>query len=148
MERRPLEPDHRVPGLRKGVEMKKTTIATNGAPGAIGPYSQAVRLGNLVFVSGQLPLDPETGEMPDGVAAQTRQSLANVQAILEAAGSDLSRCVRVGVFMTDLSAFQEMNGVYEAVVPSPYPARSCVEVAGLPKGAAVEVEVIAEVACD
>ena len=121
----------------------KTPIATEKAPGAIGPYSQAVEIGNLVFTSGQIPLDPATGTMPEGIEAQTRQSLTNVKNILEAAGLSLDDVVKTTVFLADMSLFAPMNAVYAEFFQAPYPARSAVAVREIPKGALVEVETIA-----
>ncbi len=121
----------------------KTPIATEKAPGAIGPYSQAVEVGNLVFTSGQIPLDPATGTMPEGIEAQTRQSLTNVKNILEAAGLSLDNVVKTTVFLADMSLFAPMNAVYAEFFQAPYPARSAVAVREIPKGALVEVETIA-----
>ena len=121
----------------------KTPIATEKAPGAIGPYSQAVEVGNLVFTSGQIPLDPATGTMPEGIEAQTRQSLTNVKNILEAAGLSLDDVVKTTVFLADMSLFAPMNAVYAEFFKAPYPARSAVAVREIPKGALVEVETIA-----
>ena len=124
----------------------KSVIETTNAPGAIGPYSQAVRVGNLLFVSGQLPVDPAAGTMPDTIEAQTRQSLTNVRHILEAAGSSMDQAVKTTVFLSDMGNFNAMNQVYETFFTrGSYPARSAVEVACLPKNALVEVEVVAEV---
>ena len=123
----------------------KTPITTNLAPGAIGPYSQAVRTGNLIFVSGQLPLDPVTGTMPDTIEAMTKQALTNVKNILEQAGSSLDKVVKTTVFLQDMNDFAAMNGVYGSFFPEgAYPARSAVQVARLPKDAKLEIEVIAE----
>ena len=121
----------------------KTPIATEKAPGAIGPYSQAVEVGNLVFTSGQIPLNPATGTMPEGIEAQTRQSLTNVKNILEAAGLSLDDVVKTTVFLADMSLFAPMNAVYAEFFQAPYPARSAVAVREIPKGALVEVETIA-----
>ena len=121
----------------------KTPIATEKAPGAIGPYSQAVEVGNLVFTSGQIALDPATGTMPEGIEAQTRQSLTNVKNILEAAGLSLDDVVKTTVFLADMSLFAPMNAVYAEFFQAPYPARSAVAVREIPKGALVEVETIA-----
>ncbi|MDO4492889.1 MAG: RidA family protein [Clostridia bacterium] len=124
----------------------KSVIATEKAPGAIGPYSQAIRTGNLIFVSGQLPLDPATGKFPEDIKAQTRQSLTNAKAILEAAGSGLGSVVKTTVFLSDMNDFAAMNEVYAEMFPAGgFPARSAVEVARLPKDALVEIEMIAEV---
>ncbi|GGA31807.1 RidA family protein [Paenibacillus physcomitrellae] len=122
--------------------MKKSVIATTNAPGAIGPYSQGVSIGDLVYTSGQLGMD-SAGVLADGVAAQTAQSLRNVQAILEEAGSGLDQVVKTTVFLKDMNDFVKMNEVYSTFFTEPYPARSAVEVARLPKDALVEIEVIA-----
>ncbi len=121
----------------------KTAVATDGAPQAIGPYSQGIDAGAFVFVSGQTPLGPDGKMVEGGVAEQTRRCLANVEAILKAAGLGLDAVVKTTVFMTDLKKFSEMNEVYAKTFPSPFPARSTVEVSALPKGAAVEIEAIA-----
>ena len=120
-------------------------ISTQKAPAAIGPYSQAVDSGaGLVFISGQLPIDPATGAFPEGgVKEQTRQSLLNAQAILEAAGLDLQKVVKTTVFLHDMADFAAMNEVYAEFFSAPYPARSAVAVKTLPKGALVEIECIA-----
>ena len=124
--------------------MEKTVISTNKAPGAIGPYSQARLMGDLLITSGQLPLDPATGVFPEGIEAQTRQSLTNVKAIVEAAGLSMDDVVKTTVFLSDMNNFGAMNGVYaEFFTEGKYPARSAVEVARLPKDALVEIEVIA-----
>lgn len=122
-------------------------ISTTQAPAAIGPYSQAVRsAAGLVFVSGQLPIDPATGAFPEGgVEAQTRQSLTNAKAILQEAGLDLSHVVKTTVFLADMGDFAAMNAVYCEFFAAPFPARSAVAVKTLPKGALVEIECIAEV---
>ncbi|GIO67363.1 RidA family protein [Paenibacillus cookii] len=118
-------------------------IATSNAPGAIGPYSQAVRMGNLLFASGQLGIDPATGEMPATVEEQTHQSLKNAKAILEAAGTDLSHVVKTTVFLNDMNDFAKVNEIYASYFAQPFPARSAVQVAKLPKDGLVEIEVIA-----
>jgi 2-iminobutanoate/2-iminopropanoate deaminase len=120
-------------------------ISTQNAPAAIGPYSQAVDSGaGLVFVSGQLPIDPSTGAFPEGgVTEQTRQSLLNAQAILQAAGLDLADVVKTTVFLADMGDFAAMNAVYATFFSEPFPARSAVAVKTLPKGALVEIECIA-----
>ena len=124
--------------------MEKKIIATTAAPGAIGPYSQAVCVGDLVYASGQLPLDPATGAFPEGIEAQTRQSLTNAKAIIEAAGLTMDNVVKTTVFLSDMNNFAAMNGVYaQFFTEGNYPARSAVEVARLPKDALVEIEVIA-----
>ena len=121
-------------------------ISTDKAPAAIGPYSQAVRTGNLVFVSGQLPIDPATGAFAEGgIKELTRQSILNAKAILEQVGSDLAHVVKTTVFLADMGDFAAMNEVYSQFFTEPFPARSAVAVKTLPKGALVEMECIAEV---
>jgi 2-iminobutanoate/2-iminopropanoate deaminase len=115
------------------------------APQAIGPYSQAVRTGDLIFVSGQIPLDPQTGELVAGdIGAQTERVLQNVQAILESAGSAMAHIVKTTVFLADIADFAAMNEVYGRFFPNDPPARSAFQVAALPKGARVEIEVVAQ----
>ncbi len=118
-------------------------IATTAAPGAIGPYSQAIEVNGFVYASGQIPLDPATGVFPEGISAQTRQSLTNAKAILEAAGTDLGHVVKTTVFLADMGDFAAMNEVYAEFFQAPYPARSAVAVKTLPKNALVEIECIA-----
>ena len=118
-------------------------ISTNKAPAAIGPYSQALDLGNLVFVSGQIPVNPATGTMPEDVRDQARQSLANLKAILAEAGLSMTDVVKTVVFLADLNDFAAVNEVYAQAFAEPFPARSCVQVAGITKGAKVEIECIA-----
>ena len=123
----------------------KTVISTTNAPAAIGPSSQAIRIGNLVFTSGQIPIDPATGSFVEGgIKEQTRQSLLNVQAVLNEAGTTMDHVIKTTVFMADMNDFAEMNSVYAEFFNAPYPARSAVAVKTLPKGALVEIEVIAE----
>ena len=122
--------------------MSKNTIATEKAPGAIGPYSQAVEAGGFIFTSGQLGIDPATGEFGATVEEQTRLSLENVKAILEAAGAGLNQVVKTTVFLKDMNDFVRVNEVYSSFFEQPYPARSAVEVARLPKDALVEIETI------
>lgn len=124
----------------------KSVVATEKAPAAIGPYSQGIRAGKVVFTSGQLPADPETGILASGAAEQTRRSLQNVRAVLEAAGAKMEDIVKVTVFLKDMGDFSSMNAVYAEFFPSEYPARSAVEVARLPKDALVEIEAVAVVA--
>ena len=120
-------------------------ISTIKAPAAIGPYSQAIYVGNLVFTSGQIPIDPATGTIVEGgIKEQTRQSLTNVKAILEGAGLSMGHVVKTTVFMADMNDFADMNSVYAEFFAEPYPARSAVAVRTLPKGALVEIEAIAE----
>lgn len=121
----------------------KTQIATEKAPGAIGPYSQAVDCGPFVFASGQIPIDPTTGNIPEGITEQTRQSLSNVKAILEAAGLTMDNVVKTTVFLADMNDFAAMNAVYAEAFSAPFPARSAVAVRTLPKNVLVEIEVIA-----
>ena len=124
----------------------KKVISTTKAPAAIGPYSQAIKVGNLVYTSGQIPIDPATGVFVEGgIKEQTRQSLLNVKAILAEAGLTMSDVVKTTVFMADMNDFADMNAVYAEFFAEPYPARSAVAVKTLPKGALVEIEVIAGV---
>jgi 2-iminobutanoate/2-iminopropanoate deaminase len=126
--------------------MAKEVISTTTAPSAIGPYSQAIRVGNLLFVSGQIPIDPATGEVVAGdIRAQTRQVLKNLAAIVEAAGSSLDRVAKTTVYLRDLSEFAAMNEVYAQFFGGEPPARSTVQVARLPRDAAIEIDLIAEV---
>jgi len=122
----------------------KETISTENAPGAIGPYSQAVRTGNLVFCSGQIPIDPATGEfISNDVAEQTRQVLKNLSAVLEAAGTDLNNVVKTTVFLADMNDFTAMNEIYAEFFSDNKPARATVQAARLPRDARVEIECIA-----
>ena len=122
----------------------KTIISTSQAPAAIGPYAQAVENNGLVITSGQLPIDPATGTFPEGLQAQTRQSLTNVKAILTEAGTDMDHVLKTTVFLSDMNNFAAMNEVYATFfTEGSYPSRSAVEVARLPKDALVEIEVIA-----
>ena len=124
----------------------KKVISTAKAPAAIGPYSQAIQVGNLVYTSGQLPIDPATGQFPEGgIKEQTRQSLKNIQAILQGGGLSMTSVVKTTVFMADMNDFADMNAVYAEFFSEPYPARSAVAVKTLPKGALVEIEVIGEI---
>jgi 2-iminobutanoate/2-iminopropanoate deaminase len=123
----------------------KKVISTSLAPAAIGPYSQGIAVGGLVITSGQLPLDPATGAFPEGIAAQTRQSLENIKAILAEAGVGMDRVVKTTVFLSDMNNFAAMNEVYATFFgEGGNPARSAVEVARLPKDALIEIEAIAE----
>ena len=123
--------------------MSTSVIATTQAPAAIGPYSQGTIAGNLVFTSGQLPTHPVTGDMPAEPGAQARQSLENVKSILEAAGSSLEKVVKVTIFLQNMEHFGAVNEVYTSFFSGAFPARSCVQVARLPKDALVEIEAIA-----
>lgn len=124
--------------------MERTIIHTQGAPAPIGPYSQAVQAGNLVFVSGQVALDPLTGEMNNAdLTAETHQVMKNLQAVLNAAGCDFSHIVKTTIFLSDMQLFTQVNEIYGSYFKSDYPARETVAVKGLPKNANVEISVIA-----
>jgi len=123
---------------------EKMTIKTEKAPQAIGPYSQGILTGNFVFTAGQISLDPETGEIvPGGIEAETRRVLQNLSSVLEAAGSSLDRVVKTTVFLRDMGDFARMNSVYAEFFTRSFPARSTVQVAALPKNAAIEIEAVA-----
>jgi reactive intermediate/imine deaminase len=123
--------------------MSRTVINTDKAPAALGPYSQAVRAGNTVYFSGQIPLDPATNAFVEGdISAQTRRVFDNLVAVAEAAGGSLAQIVRVGIYVTDLANFAAVNAVMSEYFQQPYPARSTIEVSGLPKGAVVEVDAV------
>lgn len=123
--------------------MPRTIISTDKAPAAIGPYSQAVRAGSTVYFSGQIPLDPASGMLVEGdISTQTRRVFDNLKAVAEAAGGSFDKFVRVGIYVTDLADFTAVNAVMNEYFRQPYPARSTIEVAGLPKGAQVEVDAI------
>jgi 2-iminobutanoate/2-iminopropanoate deaminase len=123
--------------------MTRQAIQTNGAPAALGPYSQAIRSGDLVFCSGQIGLDPASGELADGVEAQAERALRNLQAVLDAAGLGVDDVVKTTIFLTDVSDFAAVNAIYATFMPEPPPARSTVGIAALPKAALVEIEAIA-----
>ncbi len=123
--------------------MTKEPVRTDGAPAAIGPYSQAIVAGDHVFCSGQIPLDPGSGAIAAGIEAQTEQVLRNLEAVLAAAGCNLGDVVKTTVYLTDLTEFPRMNAVYEKHFPDPPPARATVEVSALPMGVSVEIEAIA-----
>ena len=128
----------------KEKQIMKQAISTEKAPAAIGPYSQAIEANGFVFASGQLPIDPATGQFPEGgIQEQTRQSILNAQAILESAGLSLANVVKTTVFLADMNDFAAMNEVYASFFSTPFPARSAVAVKTLPKGAMVEIECIA-----
>lgn len=120
------------------------TVSTNKAPAAIGPYSQAQIVGNLVFCSGQIPVIPETGALAQGLEAQANQIFKNIAALLTAAGSDISKVVKTTVFIKNMDDFAAINAIYAQYFTEPFPARSCVEVARLPKDVLLECEAIAE----
>ncbi|MCX8712719.1 reactive intermediate/imine deaminase [Gilliamella sp. wkB292] len=126
--------------------MVKKVISTDKAPAAIGPYVQGVDLGNMLFASGQIPLDPVTGQMATSIEEQTKQSLANVKAIVTAAGYQINNIVKTTIFLADMNDFAAVNAIYESFFTennAAFPARSCVQVAKIPKDAKVEIEVIA-----
>jgi 2-iminobutanoate/2-iminopropanoate deaminase len=124
--------------------MSKEIISTEHAPAAIGPYSQAVRANGFVFLSGQIPLDPTTGQMVDGdIEVQTRQVMANLAAVLAAAGSSFEKVVRATIYLVDLGDFARVNAIYGERFPSEPPARATVQVAALPRGAKVEIDLVA-----
>jgi reactive intermediate/imine deaminase len=122
--------------------MTRTAIQTDTAPAAIGTYSQAIRHNDTVYISGQIPLDPATGELVEGIDAQIRQVFENLKAVAEAAGSELSQALKVTVFLTDLAHFAAVNEVMTQYFSQPFPARAAVEVSGLPKGAEVEADAV------
>jgi 2-iminobutanoate/2-iminopropanoate deaminase len=123
--------------------VNREAIATQAAPAAVGPYSQAIKTGDLVFASGQLGLDPATGKLQEGLEAQTRQVLANLEAVLSAAGTSMANVVKTTIFLVDISQFSTVNAIYSTAFPTPPPARSTVQVAALPLGGLVEIEAIA-----
>ncbi|KAJ3739794.1 Endoribonuclease L-PSP/chorismate mutase-like protein [Lentinula detonsa] len=120
-----------------------TVVSTSDAPGAIGPYSQAIKVGDLLFVSGCIPLDPKTGQIVEGIEEQTAQALKNLAAVVNAGGSEIGKVVKTTVFLKDMNDFVTVNGIYAAAFGSHKPARSAVEVSRLPKDVLVEVECIA-----
>ena len=121
----------------------KKVISTPNAPAAVGAYSQAVLTGNALYLSGQIGIDPTTQQMESGVEAQTKRAFSNIEAILDEAGYTLADLAKVTVFLTDMAYFSAVNEIYASALQAPYPARSCVAVSALPKGALVEIEVIA-----
>jgi reactive intermediate/imine deaminase len=122
--------------------MSRTPVQTDQAPAAIGTYSQAIRHNDTVYISGQIPLDPASGKLVEGIDAQIQQVFENLKAVAKASGSSLDKALKVTVFLTDLAHFAKVNEVMEAYFSQPYPARAAVEVAGLPKGAQVEADAI------
>lgn len=123
--------------------MTRTAVATDKAPAAIGPYSQAIITDTLLFTSGVIPIDPQTGTIPDGsIEDHAHRVFRNLAAIAEAAGTSLDRAIKVTVFLTDLANFQRLNSVYAQYFSEPYPARSTIQVAALPMGAALEIEAV------
>lgn len=129
----------------KGGERMKEVICTKEAPGAIGPYSQGVKAGHILFTSGQLPIVPETGEMPEGIEKQTEQALKNCRAVLFAGGAEMTDVIKTTVFLSDMENFSAMNAVYSKYFSENFPARSAIQVARLPKDALVEIECIATI---
>lgn len=123
--------------------MSRQAIQTNGAPAALGPYSQAIRTGDTVYCSGQIGVDPATGELVDGVEAQAERALRNLQSVLDAAGLGFDDVVKTTIFLADIGDFATVNGIYARHMPDPPPARSTIGVGALPKGALVEVEMVA-----
>lgn len=123
--------------------MSKTVISTQNAPAAIGPYSQAINANGFVFASGQIPVDPATGVIPEGIEAQARQVMTNMKNLMEAAGTDLASVVKTSVFIKDMNDFAKVNAIYAEFFTSDCPARSCVEVSRLPKDVLIEMEAIA-----
>lgn len=122
--------------------MEKSRIQTEKAPAAIGPYSQGIDLGSMIFTSGQIPVAPD-GSISEDISEQTRQALKNLRAVLKAGGSSLDKVVKTTVFITDMAQFGAINAVYAEFFAEPYPARSCVQVAALPKGVSIEIEAVA-----
>ena len=122
--------------------MEKNRIHTEKAPAAIGPYSQAIDLGEMIFTSGQIPVAPD-GSVSEDIFEQTRQALSNLKAVIEAGGSSLDKVIKTTVFITDMAQFGAINAVYAEFFAEPFPARSCVQVAALPKGVSIEIEAIA-----
>lgn len=125
--------------------MNKTVISSADAPAALGPYSAGIRTGNLVFLSGQLGINPATGELAEGVCAQAEQSLANIETLLNEAGATTGNVVKTTVFLADIDDFKAVNEVYAKHFEAPFPARSAIQVSAIPAGALVEIEVIASV---
>ncbi|RKZ00537.1 MAG: RidA family protein [Candidatus Hydrothermota bacterium] len=123
--------------------MAKKKIVSSKAPSAIGPYSQAIEVDGFVFTAGQIGIDPQTGQLVDGIEAQAERALMNIKAVLEAAGCTMNDVVKTTIFMVDIADFPKVNAIYEKFFDEPYPARSTVAVAALPKGALIEIEVVA-----
>lgn len=121
----------------------KTVISTDKAPAAIGPYSQAIEVNGMVYTSGVIPVNPATGEIPEGVEAQAKQAVGNLKNLLQASGTDMNKVVKTTVFIKDMDDFGKINEVYADIFEEPFPARSCVEVARLPKDVLLEIEAIA-----
>ena len=128
--------------------MKREIVQTNAAPAALGPYSQAVRVGHLVFTSGQLGLDPQTGKLAEGISAQTEQVMANLSAVLQAAGTSMDNVIKTTIFLANMQDFATVNAIYGRSFSAQPPARSTVQVAALPLGGLVEIEMVAQVQMD
>ena len=126
--------------------MKKEVITSNKAPAAIGPYSQAVKYGNLVLTSGVIPVDPKTGDIPETIEAQTELALKSLKVLVEDAGSSMANVIKTTVFIKNMDDFAKINEIYTKYFPQPCPSRSCVEVAKLPKGVMIEIEAICYIA--
>ena len=122
--------------------MSKQIISTDKAPAAIGPYSQATKIGNLIFTSGVIPVNPATGELPEGIEAQATQAFTSLKAVVEAGGSSMDKVVKTTVFIKNMDDFAKINGIYSKFFPTPCPSRSCVEVARLPKDVLLEIEAV------
>ncbi len=122
--------------------MSKQIISTDKAPAAIGPYSQATKIGNLIFTSGVIPVNPATGELPEGIKAQAMQAFTSLKAVVEAGGSSMDKVVKTTVFIKNMEDFTNINEIYSKFFPTPCPSRSCVEVARLPKDVLLEIEAI------
>jgi len=123
----------------------KEVITTPKAPAAVGPYSQGIKLGDILFVSGQIPINPETGDIPKSIEEQSHQALKNLQAVVEAGGSSLDRVLKVTIFLTDMNNFGTVNAIYSQYFKEDPPARSCIEVSKLPKDVDIEIEAVAAV---
>ena len=121
----------------------RSVVAPEKAPKAVGPYSQGIAVGDFIFTSGQLPLDPVSNTMPEGIEAQAKQSLDNVKAVVEAGGSDMGKVVKVTIFLKDLNDFSKVNEIYATYFSKDFPARSCVQVARIPRDALIEIEAVA-----
>lgn len=122
--------------------MSKQIISTDKAPAAIGPYSQATKIGNLIFTSGVIPVNPSTGELPEGIEAQATQAFTSLKAVVEAGGSSMDKVVKTTVFIKNMEDFAKINEIYSKFFPTPCPSRSCVEVARLPKDVLLEIEAV------
>ncbi|MCR5108746.1 MAG: RidA family protein [Lachnospiraceae bacterium] len=123
--------------------MERTVISTDKAPAAIGPYSQAIKVNGLIYTSGMIPVIPKTGEIAEGIEAQARQAFSNIRALIENSGSSMDKVIKTTVFIKDMDDFAKINEIYSEFFREPYPARSCVEVARLPKDVLLEIEAVA-----